>query len=288
MARHARLIAAALATSAMGAVPGLAQTGLPQTAPVQGGVAQPAAAPPGGGLAQTFLGTGGATPTGQEGAVSTLLDQANYWRLQNRPELVLRTLERVLIVDPRNVDALTGAAQAQAQLGNRQAAEGFLSRLRQVAPSDPRLSDTDITVRAQTVDQGALAEARRLGQAGRAAEAAQRYRELFRGAAPPDAYAQEYYATLAGTDQGYAEARDGLARCSPALAQRYPAATRLCPGADLPGYHPWRRHRPAAAARRQSGSDHCGDRRLAAGAAVAGAEPRDRAGAAGLPAALPE
>ncbi|MFC7690587.1 tetratricopeptide repeat protein [Paeniroseomonas aquatica] len=114
-----------------------------------------------------------------------MIDQANYWRLQNRPELALRTLERVLAVDPRNVDALAGAAQSQAQLGNRPAAEGYLARLRQVAPGDPRLSETDITVRAATVDQGALAEARRLGQAGRAAEAAQRYRELFRGAAPP-------------------------------------------------------------------------------------------------------
>lgn len=210
MARHARLIAAALATSAMGVVPGFAQTGLPE--PVQGGTS-----------AQTFPGTGGAAPTGQEGAVSTLLEQAHYWRLQNRPELVLRTLERVLIVDPRNVDALAGAAQSQAQLGNRQAAEGYLGRLRHVVPNDPRLSDIDITVRAQTVDQGALAEARRLGQSGRAAEAAQRYRELFRGAAPPDAYAQEYYATLAGTDQGYAEAREGLAR----LIQRAPGDTRL-------------------------------------------------------------
>ena len=200
MARRARLIAAALGRAAMGAALGAA---LPPA-----GQAQPAPPPP---------------ASGQEAAVATLIDQANYWRLQNRPELALRTLERVLAVDPRNVDALAGAAQSQAQLGNRPAAEGYLARLRQVAPGDPRLSETDITVRAATVDQGALAEARRLGQAGRAAEAAQRYRELFRGAAPPDAYAQEYYATLAGTEQGYAEGRDGLAR----LSQRAPADTRL-------------------------------------------------------------
>ena len=135
----------------------------------------------------------------QDGAVAALLEQANYWRLQNRPELVLRTLERVLVVDPRNLDALAGAAQAQAQLGNRSGAEGYVARLRQVAPNDPRLTETDITVRTSTVDQGALGEARRLAQAGRAAEAAQRYREIFRGAQPPDQFALEFYQTLAGT-----------------------------------------------------------------------------------------
>ena len=160
---------------------------------------------------------------GQEGAIAALLDQANYWRLQNRPELVLRALERVLAVDPRHAEALAGTAQAHAQLGNRQPAESYLARLRQVAPGDPRLGETDITVRAATIDTGALAEARRLAGAGRAAEAVQRYHELFRGAAPPDGYAQEYYATLAGTEQGHGEARDGLAR----LAARSPGDLRL-------------------------------------------------------------
>ena len=86
MARRARLIAAALGRAAMGAALGAA---LPPA-----GQAQPAPPPP---------------ASGQEAAVATLIDQANYWRLQNRPELALRTLERVLAVDPRNVDALAGA-----------------------------------------------------------------------------------------------------------------------------------------------------------------------------------
>ncbi|WP_043361904.1 cellulose biosynthesis protein BcsC [Belnapia sp. F-4-1] len=200
MLRRAPFIAAALA--------------LPGAALAQGQVTTPAPAQP---TAAT------SAQGGQEGAIAALLDQANYWRLQNRPELVIRTLERLLVVDPRNVEALAGAAQAHAQLGHRQPAESYLARLRQVAPGDPRLGETDITVRAATVDTGALAEARRLAGAGRAAEAVQRYRELFRGAAPPDGYAQEYYATLAGTEQGYPEACDGLAR----LAARSPSDMRL-------------------------------------------------------------
>ena len=155
--------------------------------------------------------------------VQALIDQASYWRLQNRPELVVRTLERVLAVDPRNADALAGAAQAQAQVGNRPAAEAYLARLRQVAPGDPRVAETDINVRAATVDQGALAEARRLAQAGRTAEAIARYRELFRGNQPPDVYAIEFYQTLAGTEPGFAEAQAGLSR----LSTRFPTDNRL-------------------------------------------------------------
>ncbi len=136
---------------------------------------------------------------------------------------MVRTLERVLAVDPRNADALAGAAQAQAQVGNRPAAEGYLARLRQIAPNDPRVAETDINVRAATVDQGALAEARRLAQAGRTAEAIARYRELFRGNQPPDVYAVEFYQTLSGTEQGFTEAQAGLTR----LATRFPSDNRL-------------------------------------------------------------
>jgi predicted Zn-dependent protease len=212
MTRRTRLLAAAaiLAVPVQALGQGPAQSPAPAQAP------QPPAA-------QVAPRPAAALAPGQDAAVTALLEQANYWRLQNRPELVLRTLERVLVVDPRNLDALAGAAQAQAQLGNRAGAESYLARLRQAAPNDPRLAETDIAVRATTVDQGPLNEARRLAQAGRANEAAQRYREIFRGNQPPDQFALEYYQTLAGTEQGYTEARDGLAR----LNQRAPNDYRV-------------------------------------------------------------
>jgi hypothetical protein len=45
-------------------------------------------------------------------AVSALLDQASFWRLQNRPDMALRAFERVLVADPDHLDALAGAAAA--------------------------------------------------------------------------------------------------------------------------------------------------------------------------------
>ncbi|TCZ57820.1 cellulose biosynthesis protein BcsC [Roseicella aquatilis] len=164
-----------------------------------------------------------ATGSGPARALAALLDQANYWKVQNRPEQVLRALERALSIDPQNAEALSGAAEAQAQLGNQAAADALLARLRASGTSVERVQETNAAIRAASIDPAALAEARRLARSGRAAEAVARYRALFGGPTPPDAYAQEYYATLAGTEGGFDEARAGLAR----LAARAPADGRI-------------------------------------------------------------
>ncbi|PZW44934.1 Tfp pilus assembly protein PilF [Humitalea rosea] len=145
-------------------------------------------------------------------AIAALLDQANYWRLQNKPEQAIRALERVLAADPRNVEGLAAAAASSAEAGNRAAADQYLRRLRQIAPNDPRLARTDLAVQGASLDPAGLDEARRLARAGNNAAAAQRFRELFRGNVPPPNVAVEYYQTLAGTEAGYAEAQRGLAR----------------------------------------------------------------------------
>ncbi|MFC3126706.1 cellulose synthase subunit BcsC-related outer membrane protein [Pseudoroseomonas globiformis] len=157
------------------------------------------------------------------GAVAVLLQQAEYWRGQNRPDRALQTLERVLAVDPNNVDALAAAAAAEAEAGNRSAADGYLSRMRQVAPADPRVGTASRSVRGASADPAAIAEARRLAQGGQQGEAVARYRQIFGGNTPPDAYAIEYYQTLAGTQQGYGEARDAMER----LVERNPGNRRL-------------------------------------------------------------
>jgi Tfp pilus assembly protein PilF len=159
----------------------------------------------------------------QDAAVAALLQQANYWRQQSRPDRALQTLERVLAVDPNNLDALSAAAGAQAEAGNREAADRYLARLRQLAPADQRVSATSLSIRGATADQGAIAEARRLSQAGQQAQAVARYRQIFGGNVPPANYAVEYYQSLAGTPDGFAEARDAMER----LVERSPNDRRL-------------------------------------------------------------
>lgn len=165
----------------------------------------------------------GGTALAQDGAIQALLEQANYWRQQNRPDRALQTLERVLTVEPNNLDALAAAAGAHAEAGNRELADRYLARLRQLAPADTRNVAAGLSVRGATADPGAIAEARRLAQGGQPGQAVARYRQIFGGNTPPDNYRIEYYQALAGTQEGFAEARDAMER----LVQQNPNDRRL-------------------------------------------------------------
>ena len=169
-----------------------------QAPTVQPGTSAPGSAAP-----------GTATPSA---AAKVLLDQANYWRAQNRSQDAERALDRLLLLEPDNAEALALLAQLQAERGDRAAAQASLTRLRAVRPDDPRIAAAEQAIRLGSIDPAGLAEARRLAQEGRNAEAVARYQRLFRGSEPPTGLAVEYYDTLAGTEGGGEAARAGLAR----------------------------------------------------------------------------
>ncbi|HZF74919.1 MAG TPA: cellulose synthase subunit BcsC-related outer membrane protein [Acetobacteraceae bacterium] len=151
--------------------------------------------------------------TAGNGAMATLLAQGEHWLAQNRPDLALSSFERVLVVEPGNAQALAGAAQAQAARGNRAAADAIVAQLRQQLGSvDPRLGAAESRLREASVDREVLADARRLAEARRTVEAVSRYREAFGGPTPPPGFALEFYQVMAGSDEGWAEARDALGR----------------------------------------------------------------------------
>lgn len=168
--------------------------------------AAPAAAPP----AATPVAD--AAPLSSNPAVAVLLERANFWRNQTQYDQALESLNRALALEPRNADALALVGQIQADRGNRAAAENALVRLRQAAPGDPRIDKIDQSLKVGPIPPDALADARRLAKEGRVPEAIDRYNRVLRGNPPPDNLAVEYYQTLAGTDNGWEAARDGLAR----------------------------------------------------------------------------
>jgi Tfp pilus assembly protein PilF len=156
-------------------------------------------------------------------AAKVLLDQANYWFSQNRPDDAERALDRLLRLEPDNPDGLALLAQLQAQRGDRAHAQATLAHLHDMRPDDPRIASVQQAIRVGSIDPQGLAEARRLAQDGHNAEAVTRYQRLFQGASPPAAMAAEYYDTLAGTEGGYDAARDGLAKAAAAA----PGDTRI-------------------------------------------------------------
>ncbi|MBP0444030.1 tetratricopeptide repeat protein [Roseomonas sp. SSH11] len=171
----------------------------------------PAPAPAAGAVVNTS--PNAAAPAPPPRAFLILLDQANYWTAQGRPELAQQALDRLLQLDPNNPDVLAASAEVAAQNGDRPTAETYLARLNQIAPNTPAAMRAAQALRAATVDQAILSDARRLSEAGQREAAMQRYRELFPNGDVPVLFAAEYYLTLAGTsERNFEEARQGLER----------------------------------------------------------------------------
>jgi Tfp pilus assembly protein PilF len=149
-------------------------------------------------------------------AGKVLMDQANYWYAQNKPEEAAGALDRLLRLEPDNPDALGLLAQLQAMQGDSAKAQATLAHLRKVHAEDRNIPRAEQAIRVGSIDPGALADARQLARDGHNAEAIARYKSLFQGAAPPDSLAVEYYQTLSGTEGGWDAARDGLAQATAA------------------------------------------------------------------------
>ncbi|MBN8875582.1 MAG: BCSC C-terminal domain-containing protein [Rhodospirillales bacterium] len=177
--------------------PGAAAPGAPATS-ASGAAATSAPSPGGSGVPSA--------------AARVLLDQAQFWTTQNQPDQAEGALQRLLRVEPDNPEALGLLAQLQAGRGDRARAQATLARLRAIRPGDPRIPAVEQSIRLGSIDPGALAEARRLAQEGRTADAIARYQRLFQGSTPPPSLAVEYYQTLSGTEGGWDAARRGLAQ----------------------------------------------------------------------------
>src|SRR5712692_2698264 len=144
-----------------------------------------------------------------QSAEQILLDKANYWRLKDRPDLAIEALQKLLSINPNQPDALYQYGILDVQQGKIDDAKGYLARLQKAAPASPRIADLENAIRAGQGSPSELTEARRLAQSGQFSQAAEKYQRTFKGA-PPPTFGVEYYMTLAGTPQGWDEARRGL------------------------------------------------------------------------------
>jgi tetratricopeptide (TPR) repeat protein len=138
-----------------------------------------------------------------------LLDKANYWRLKDRPDLAAEALNKLLEISPNNPDALFQYGMVSVQQNKMDEARRYLAKLQEVSPDSPHIADLQNTIRAGNIGPTDLSEARRLVQAGDLVGAVKKYQEAFKGP-PPPSFAVEYYMTLAGTPQGWDDARQGM------------------------------------------------------------------------------
>ena len=223
MTRRVRAAALTLLASAM--LPGTAALAQQQAAPAQKAqpqatqaqsapaqAAQPQAAQPQGAPQQGAQPQATQLPPAQpENAEQVLIEKANYWRLKDRPDLAADALKQLLEINPNNPDALFQFGMLSVQENKPADAQRYLAKLQAVAPNDPHIADLQSAIRTGKIAASDLSEARRLAQSGQLEEAVKKYREIFRGP-PPSGYGIEYYMTLAGTPDGWDEARQGLER----------------------------------------------------------------------------
>ena len=177
-------------------------TGLTNFAPATAAAGQPPA---------STAATAAFSATAAPSALSVLLSQARYWRDQSQLDQAQGALDRAAAIDPRNPDVLALQAQLATLRGDPDQAHAALEQLRQTHPAAPQLVPTERMVRIGKISPEDLAEARRLASSNHGGDAIRQYQRIFNGTVPPDNLALEYYQTLAGTDNGWNESRNGVA-----------------------------------------------------------------------------
>jgi len=157
---------------------------------------------------------GGSTPLlaqPVDDSLQPLFDQAAFWQSRQRVDLAEESLKRVLLVDPKNREALYRLGLLAVDNDDPQAAQEWLSQLQRVAPDDARVERLRQAKTRRDIDPEALARARALAKAGNVQGALREYDQLFGSDGPPWDLAAEYYETLAGTDDGWSRASEALA-----------------------------------------------------------------------------
>jgi len=152
-------------------------------------------------------------------AIQALFDQANYWHQKAHDELARDALNKVLMVDGNNVQALYLMALWAQQSGDSAASTQWRERLSQVSPGNAKLSELDNARQLQSIPTAQLALARQQARGGNIAASLQTWRNTFSGNEPPASVAAEYYLTMAGDRTLLPQAIDALQQFATAHPQ---------------------------------------------------------------------
>lgn len=147
-------------------------------------------------------------------ALQALFDQANYWHQKAHDDLAREALQKVLLVDGNNAQALYLMALWSQQKGDAAEAAKWRARLGQLPTREARLAELDNDLQLQALPAAQLALARQQARSGNTAGALQTWRNTFSGNSPPASVAAEYYLTMAGDRSLLPQAVDNLRQFS--------------------------------------------------------------------------
>ncbi|WP_340521567.1 tetratricopeptide repeat protein, partial [Cupriavidus necator] len=134
--------------------------------------------------------------------LAQLLSAARMWEARNRADVARGILDKALLIDPGQPDALMLLGLIELRSNRPQEADKILRRLRQANPAHPATPELEDAYRLATRDKGEMARIRLLARAGKSEEAIARLRQLFPRGAPRGELALDYYRILAGTPAG--------------------------------------------------------------------------------------
>lgn len=142
-----------------------------------------------------------------------LLDSARVWQSKNRPDMARGIVEKALLIDPTQPDAM--ALMGQIELTSNRPAEAskWLQQLQKLYPKHPATLQLADAYRLATTDRTALAEARLDARTGKSAEAWQKMQLLFPRGAPTGSLARDYYRAMSSAgqrDRALSELRDRM------------------------------------------------------------------------------
>jgi tetratricopeptide (TPR) repeat protein len=135
-----------------------------------------------------------------------LQQKAIYWQNHGRSDLAANTWEQLLLVDPRNPDALAALAMIANQSGEKQKAIDYLDRLKSVAPESPDIARITAAMNVNPQRQRLLQQAATLQARKAYAAAVSAYDQALQGKPVPPNLAVGYFSALANTPGGRSRA----------------------------------------------------------------------------------
>ncbi|WP_192873486.1 cellulose biosynthesis protein BcsC [Pseudomonas congelans] len=146
-------------------------------------------------------------------AEAQLIEQGHYWQARSNALRAAEVWQKVLQIEPNQIDALYGMGLIGVKQNKPQQAQTYLARLQALSPVPWQAVqlEQDIAL-GQPQNQALLDEARRLADAGERDKATGVFRQLFNGRLPEGTVGREYYTNLGFNSADWPEARKGFER----------------------------------------------------------------------------
>ena len=158
-------------------------------------------------LAQVSIGQSAAQNSSQK----LLLEQALYWKSKGNSERAAEAWKKLLLINPKDTNALYGMAVSELELDQLELAQSYLEKLKKIDSLGRYVAQFEQELRLKSpTNQKLLAEARTLQVSRKHDEALVVYKRIFAQAEPLGQLALEFYSNLGYATGGFEMARRGL------------------------------------------------------------------------------